>query len=329
LPFGTMFLGGGDPASIKSDDVQAALSTTRSSLAAYPRADSKSMVVMYAHTWRRSAATITAQLANATAARTAQALDAVALETFSIAANLSLVHLQTGEGAPAMPEVVAAVQRQRMQAFGWLIAEADTGFAFNCSVASALFAPAASATFIATLALAVRQLSLDGLVIDLEPTETASCTEATGQEYAAFLARVRMALHPTPLRVYAEQWQFHKIETFFSFREDGRAAGKVVSGITYDGRAARAGQFNTLAALDAWAGRLRWLLGDPVDGLDSPAFLAAGLSTDSGYNSTAIAARVQRLRAADVSELHVFTDHVPAAWLEPLRRFRMNGSAVS
>ena len=158
------------------------------------------------------------------------------------------------------------------------------------------------------------------IVIDLEPAAS-SCTAATGREYAAFLARVRTALHPLPVRVYCEQWQYHTIETFFSFKQDSMAAGKAVSGITYDGLAKSKVEFNTAVALKSWTTRLTWLIDDLKDGLHSASLLAAGLSTDSGYDSPAVAARVQKLTEAGVTEIHVFTDSVPDAWVAPLRRF--------
>ena len=99
------------------------------------------------------------------------------------------------------------------------------------------------------------------------------------------------------------------------------AAGKAVSGLTYDGLAKRNGEFNTDVAFESWTARFNWLMEDPRDGLPSASLLAAGLSTDSGYDSPAIAARVQKLTDAGVSEIHVFTDFVPAAWVAPLRRF--------
>ena len=265
-------------AQLKTDDLKRraadACSTRPMSTAAY--------VLMYTHTWRRSAGSIATQLANASAAHSVGALDAVAIESFTIQANLSLAELATGAGAPPLGEVVQRAQRSGLHAFGYLINEADTGYVFNCSVASRLFAPTASEVFIQAIVAATDRLGLDGLVLDLEPSE-GGCTGATGQEFAAFLARVRAAVHPKPVRVYAEQWQYHGIETFFSYREDAQAAGRVVSGLTYDGRPPSgkpSSIFNSARALANWNSRLDWLLTDPKNGLLSPQLLAAGLTTD-------------------------------------------------
>ena len=115
-----------------------------------------------------------------------------------------------------------------------------------------------------------------GVILDLEPsTGDTACTVELGMAYARVLHRLAQALgrQGQSLLLYANQWQYHGVHTFFDYDLDGLAAasggrgtqqdsghgGGVVVGVTYDGQ----GNFTGGGAFDAWQKRLDWLL-DPA-----------------------------------------------------------------
>ena len=305
-------------------------------------------VLNYVHTWRRANSTIYGQLANASASAAQGSLSAVAVEAWTVeAGNLSISTFPTAAGADTVDAVLAwAVAQPHLRAYAWLINEADTGYIFNCTTASRLLTtPANTDAFVSGVAARMDAVAgsggqrLAGLILDLEPSSTgdAACTAELGMAYARVLHRLARVLgaQGQSLLLYAEQWQYHGIHTYFDYDLDGLAAsasggarggtsrGGVVVGVTYDGQ----GNFTGGAALAAWQKRLDWLFDSAGAAVADPSFIAAGLSTDSVYTAADIAARVSAIAASGVPTIHVFTDYVPESWGAPLKDFLAGGRA--
>jgi hypothetical protein len=134
---------------------------------------------------------------------------------------------------------------------------------------------------------------------------------------------VRLRSQGQQLAVYDERWQYHGIDSFFNYDLDGLAAGRVVVGVTYDGK----GNYSGAIPLKKWLQRLSWLLQPTI--VADPTLVAAGLSTDSGYNTSDVAARIAALSEGGIRSIHVFAnsnDIVPAGWKLPLSSF-LGGSS--
>jgi hypothetical protein len=168
-----------------------------------------------------------------------------------------------------------------------------------------------------------------GLVLDLEPQNASqtACTAKLGMSYAQLLHQlsVRLKSQGQQLAVYDQQWQYHGIDSVYNYDVDGLAAGRVVVGITYDGK----GNYSGAAAFQNWQQRLLWLL--QPEHVADPALVAAGLTTDSCYTTDDVAARVKALSNKGIHTIHVFANDgnvVPQEWANPMSAFLSEGTAT-
>ena len=106
--------------------------------------------------------------------------------------------------------------------------------------------------------------------------------------YANFLHRLslQLAAQEQKLNVYDCMWQYHGVKTFFNYDADGISAGKVVVGITYDGK----GNFSGTKAFNEWNDRVVWL---KQKGVADLRYIAAGLSVDFEYNEAGVENRLK------------------------------------
>jgi hypothetical protein len=141
---------------LKSLAALLSLALASSALPPAPPSPSPRTALVYAHTWRRSAAAIDAQLANATAALAAGAIGAVALESFCLLPNLTVGEFAPGSSAgPSLADSFARVRAAGGAPWGWLLATAGTEPPFDCAAAARLTAEPAATAFVASLVQAV------------------------------------------------------------------------------------------------------------------------------------------------------------------------------
>lgn len=276
-------------------------------------------VTSYLRIWNRDNATILKQLSSATAAFAAGSLTGVAVEAFTVDQALEIKEFSPRAGAANASVAIGILRQAGVKAFAWLLDEADTGYKYNCSMAARLFQPNNTDAFLDSISQRLDAMQADGLVLDLEPQDhrDPACTADLGRQYASFLLRLSTLLHKQgrQLEVYDEGWQWHRIDTFFDFALDGRAAGRVVVGVTYEGP----GNFTNASSFAVWKQRFDWLTSPAV--IPDPLVLACGLSTDSVYDETSVSDRLGAISSAGVTAVHVFALPVPLLWLKPLATF--------